>query len=413
MSRNSLMIAACLALTAVRAASREPKAPPSPVLDSDAAKAGVVKTVPGANGRGMMTVFVGKYGETVELPFDWSVKGVVNGEIETVYFHRKFSDDQSNVPFNPKPSDFKPDNFGRLELMELVVISKSAPNGLRSLQEIRSAKEKEAAAKGMDSEIIVETDNFAWPSGTFRVQTARPYILHQLYTESKNEFFILTSAGRVAAPEFGLSEERAKDYSFTIRQAEESLRKYAIASSDPVHRAGLFVPIHAASEGLFSNFKTLRFIGLFGTLAATMIVLAFWPGASGGARRARLLGRSIFTGAHLTAAVGFLATYLPISFADMRWRCSTDVMLLTFLLAPGVGSLAANSLGLRAGRVASAIGVLSALYAILILLQGRPDDLLAAEESLLGNTVLLYAAGITFGIAFVLSCGQRDRTEGA
>lgn len=414
MKISALMFAACLALAATQVSAREPKAPPSPLADEASTQPGMIKTAPNPTGYGATNLYVGKYGETIEVPYNWTAKVETRNETEAVYFHRKFSDDRNLIPFNPKPADYKVENFARLELMELVVIPKNAPGGFRSLDDLRAAKEKEAATTG--AKITVEENRFAWPRGTFRVRAIRPHRVLQIYTESRNEFLILTSAGYLNLQDFGPGEKRMEAYNYAIRRAEESLRKHVIGSSTPAPSSDegsgkAFIPIPASSRDYLANFRAPRFIGMIGTMAAVMLVLAFWPGTNASALRARLYGRSVFLGAHLTALAGFLTVFVPIIVAGMRWRNASEAVLLPLMAAPLACGLAARVLGLRVGRVVLATGALAAIEIACVLLSARPNDLLPPEYAVLGNTVLLYIAGIAFGIAFALSCGALRRTE--
>ncbi|MBI2385373.1 MAG: hypothetical protein HYV14_05090 [Elusimicrobia bacterium] len=340
----------------------------------------------------------------------------VKGETEVVYFHRNFYDDKGLAPFKLKPSNYKLDDFARLELMELMVIPKMAPGGLRSLADIRAAKDKERMEEGADYKIDDETNEYAWPRGTFHVRTTRPYRAVQTYTESQNEFFILTTGGILNDGDSGLSAKRAEDYNYTVDRALESLRKHVISSSHPPQEdaasRNLFIPVGELSPNFFSSFKTFRFVVLFGILGGALTGLAFWPGKSVRARRTRDFGRSLFVFAHLAALAGFISGYLPIAIAGVKWRVSNDATLLPVMLVLLISAFAARRLGsARAGRALAATGAIAVLWALLTILTRGPGDRLPAEFGVFGNTVILYFLGLAFGTAFALAIDHSLQAE--
>lgn len=422
MNRCNLMLSICLALTAAQSFAREPQAPPSPSGDGGVPQVGTIKEVPNPNGYGATSFYVGHYGEAIEIPYYWIAEAELRGTTEAVYFHRKFSDDNSLHPFQPKAADYKPENFARLELMELVVIPKNAPGGLRSLKAIRLAKEKEIAAKGPDSKISAEQYEYKWPRGTFQVRTSQPYRMVQTYGESPKEFYILTTGGNLATGDYGLSEKRSYEYNYAAERALESLAKHLFA----VHKETLddfvfkhapdtsnffsFVPAPNTSKDLLASFTAIRFLGLYGTLGAGMLILAFWPGASPWGRRVRLFGRSLFLFAHLSALIGFLLMYIPIISIGVKWGCSDDATLIPVLLIPWISGLAAMRLGsARTKRVLISTGVLAALWTILILLVRRSGD--SADYDVFVHTAMFHLIGMIFGIVFALAFGPLPQKE--
>jgi hypothetical protein len=396
--------------------AREPQAPPPPIADSASSQTGTINTVPNPSGYGATTLYVGKYGEAIEFPYYWSARAEVRGESEAVYFHRNFSDEQSLVPFKPKPAEYRLDDFARLELMELMVIPKNAPGALRSLADIRTAKEIESSKIGADSKFIDEKNEYAWPRGTFQVHTTRPYRAVQTYTSSPNEIFILTHGGYLKAGDFGLSKQRAEDYNYTVDRALESLRKHVIAhgkaSSADASSGAIFIPVGELSPDFFSSFKAFRFIALFGILGGVMLVIALWPGTTTRARRMRLFGKSLLLFAHLAALAGFLSAYLPIVIAGVKWRISNDATILPILLVPAISALAARSLGAtRHWRVLVSTGTVAGLWTLLAILTRESGDRLPAEFGVFGNTVILYFVGLAFGVAFILFLGPLSSNE--
>lgn len=136
MKRIFTPLALCLALSAGNLLARESTAPPPPSTSDSSTGA----LTPGPDGT---TLFVGHFGETLVVHYGWTAKAEIRGVAEIVHIHRKSHDDFGLRPFQPKPSDFKLENFAPMGLMELVVVPKNAPGGLRTLAELRAAKEKE------------------------------------------------------------------------------------------------------------------------------------------------------------------------------------------------------------------------------------------------------------------------------
>jgi len=128
MKRHLAMLIAGLSFVAAPLFAVEPATPPSPDDPEETVNA----------------VFIGRYGESFELPHGWTADAESNGLTEIVYIHRKSFDDSGLKPFHPKPSDYKLDRFATLGLLELVV----APGGLRGLSDLRAAKEKELNETG-------------------------------------------------------------------------------------------------------------------------------------------------------------------------------------------------------------------------------------------------------------------------
>ena len=411
-------------LAAAQTFAREQQSPPSPSGDGGIPQVGTIKVEPNPSGYGTTSFFVGHYGEMIEFPYSWIAEAELRGKTEAVYFHRKFSDDKNRLPFQPKPADYTLENFARLELMELIVIPKNAPGGLRSLKAIRRAKEEEIAKTGADSKIIDETNEYAWPRGTFHVKTLKPHSTVQTYGESPKEFYILTTGGSLAAGDYDLSEERAADYNYYVEHTLESLRKHLLA----VHKQTLgdfiyahspdtlnffsFAPVSDRSKDFLSSFRSVRFFGLFGTLGAGILVIAFWPGTTSRVRRARLFGRSLFFFAHLTALIGFLFVYCPISIFGVKWQSAADATFMPVLLIPWISWLAARHLGsVRTNRVLISTAMLAALWTILMVLTRHSEDSLPVEYAVFGNTVLLHLLGLIFGSAFVLAFGPLPKNE--
>lgn len=413
MKRHLTFLVLGLALAAGKSVAREPQAPPSPAGDGSSTNTGSVKAVPHPSGYGSTNIFVGHYGETIELRHEWIVKAELRGLTEVVYLHRKYRDDKRDELFHPKPGDYTPENFARLELIELVVVPKKSPGGLRSLQELRRAKEIEITQKGLESEIVEVDQENVWPRGTFYVITTKPYRLLQTYSESPNEFYILTTGDELAAGDFGFSKERADQYNFAGERAGISLGRHLLSLRE--HTLGeriswpsldAFIPLPAESGDLLRSFKTVRFIAIFGTIGAAMMVMAFWPGATPRSQTVRLFGRSIFIYSHLLALIGFISIYAPIRLAGVMWKCSDDATVLPVVAIPIFSWITAQRLGSgRSVRVAIWTGALSLIWITAWILTRDPVHPLTASTEIVGDTAFLYLLGILSGCVFFAALG--------
>ncbi|PIR17845.1 MAG: hypothetical protein COV48_08220, partial [Elusimicrobia bacterium CG11_big_fil_rev_8_21_14_0_20_64_6] len=311
MNHPSAVLVASLAFANVQLFAREPQAPPPPAVEA--------ASRPGSTGRSANgnSLFVGHYGETVEFPSSWTAEAEMRGETEAVFFHSKFEDDFQNKPLRPKKSDYRPENFTPMGLMELVVLPKDAPGGLGSLAAIRDAKELELKEQGADYEMLDKTREPGWPQATFHVKMHQPYRLWQTYSESPSAFYILTVGGEVEAGEFGLDEARTENIYAARQFVFWSLRESLKAMEGRTAAGRPFRFRDEAARDMFSGFKYFfRYDGSMPAakpmtaIAAAMLILALWPGRTAGSRRARLFGRSMLFFTLLAGFLGFLAVYL-------------------------------------------------------------------------------------------------------
>lgn len=411
MKRTHLLLAGVLSLACAQSFAREPQAPPSPDVDGSSTRTGGIRAIPHQSGYGEISLFVGQYGEAIEIPYYWAADAESRGQTEAVYFHRKYSDDQHRVPFQPKPAEYKPEDFSRLELMELVVIPKNAPGGLRSLAAIRRAKETELARSGLQFKIIDEKNEYAWPRGTFYVETVSPYRLFQTYSESPSEFYIFTVGDGSAVPH-SLGEKRAADYDYTAERAVASLRKHLLAVHKKTPGEFWFKPEPRPTGGFLAEFKQFR-LGVAATLlTAVMTILSFWPGSSLAVRRTRLFGRSLLLFSAFAATAGFLSVYIPVRFIGFNWRNSSSAELIPILLMPVIGGIAALRFGsARPRRVLMWTLGLSAIFALdlyrgILLDSVSPSGTMAYEI-----TLYLYVLGLVFGLVFALAFGLAGRDK--
>lgn len=394
MKRSLASLIFCLALSSGLLFAREPQAPPSPVSASQTGSL--------AAGRDGASIFVGHYGESIVIPHGWTARAELRETTEIVYFHRKFHDDFGYKPFRPKPVDFKLENFAPMGLMELVVVPKNAPGGLRSLKDIRLAKEKELDASGAGYQTVDESG--AWPRGTFTVRITRPYHVAQTYAQSAKEFYIFTAGGGLEEGALGLPKNRALEYRYAAVDARDSLLEHLRAGDEGSPVGTLFTEAPQTAS-ILHYFTVPRFLAVYGGVAAALLVLALLPAVS---PRARLFGWSLFLFSQLTALVGFFFLYVPVRFASLMWANPGDAALVPVLLIPAAAWLAARRFAsVHTGRVLAATGMLAALGAAILLLGPRAASPLPAEMALFGVTVLLHLLGLAAGFVFALAFGPR------
>lgn len=143
--------------------------------------------------------YVGRYGEVFKLRGGWTIAPFMSGDIEVLNLHpatRRQGPRRLLLPFEPKPSDFEPEKFTELELIQLMIIPRSSA-AFRSLDELKQAKLRDLKASGV-AFYVLDRPHFPafrgyWPEGTFEVIVERPYRLSQLYTATSSFTCILTT----------------------------------------------------------------------------------------------------------------------------------------------------------------------------------------------------------------------------
>lgn len=143
--------------------------------------------------------YVGRYGEVFKLRGGWTIAPFMSGDIEVLNLHpatRRQGPRKLLLPFTPKPSDFEPEKFTDLGLIQLMIIPRSS-DAFRSLNELKQAKLRDLKASGVAFHILDQPHFPAfrgyWPEGTFEVIVDRPYRLSQLYTATSSFTCILTA----------------------------------------------------------------------------------------------------------------------------------------------------------------------------------------------------------------------------
>ena len=208
MKRHFASLVLSLALTAARSPAREPQAPPSPSTKDGARKVGTIRPNSDPdNGAEDFVDYVGNFGEVFKLPTGEVIDASMRGGIEVINFYPEFRPDRDSMEFfKPKPADFAPENFSRLQLIQLLIIPRAA-DAFHSLAELKEAKIKDLRASGVKFEVIEDpfsgSPTGQWPVGTFEIVVNSPYRLTQLYTATASYLGILTSGRDVPASTYG------------------------------------------------------------------------------------------------------------------------------------------------------------------------------------------------------------------
>ncbi|MFA6029827.1 MAG: hypothetical protein WC969_08240 [Elusimicrobiota bacterium] len=150
-------------------------------------------------------VFVGRYGEVITYEGGCVIEAEMRGPVEVVrsYSRRVYHPETKTFTVQfPKPEDFTPEKFAPMELVQLLVIPKDVPGGLKDLASMRRAKEDELSRAGL-TYALKDAQSFEFPPGSFEVRVSSPYRLVQTYTESKEHFFILTGGGVYGDTNYG------------------------------------------------------------------------------------------------------------------------------------------------------------------------------------------------------------------
>lgn len=438
------LLAAGLALFAAQSFALEPQAPAS--SPSATVKVGAVKKLPDPNHPSEEVFFyVGHYGEAIEVPYGWNAAGELVDGSEIVRFRRKSHDMFGLKPIALKASDFKPENFAPMGLMELLVIPKHGPGGPRSLKSLRRAKEEELTRNGVRFEITEETNEYAWPRGSFHLSTLSPYHVTQTYGESPREAYILTR-GYLNDGEYGLGADRRLEFQQASMDAESSLSRHLMAVHKETLGEALFYFDKTASEDLFKGFKiylrtkdTLKDREFMEYIAAykagdrkrmdrlnagefmdgrplslklivitvgLLLALSFWPGDDPRLRRPRLFARSLLIFPFMTGLAGFLIVYVPARLANAVWTYDELAILLPVLPIPWISWMASRKLGsANPKRVLISTGALAAVWAALIVWDPPSRNTDLNTITIFDITMLLSFVGAIFAAAFALAFG--------
>lgn len=285
------------------------------------------------------SIYVGNYGETLEIPGGWAAEAEMHGEAEVVRFHRAYKDLLKLHPYDVKGSDYKPENFTKMGLIQVIVIPKTAPGGFHDLAAMRRAKEadlrKESVEYGLKD---ADVNNAFWTPPAFDVVVTRPYRLAQTYAQSRSELFILTTG----------YDFRAKDYGFTrdeIAELEDAADTVTRSLSDDL--AKVQSPTKRPPEDdvlFFVRNANPRFLAGVCVFLGLMLLLAVWPGEIERREKFRRFAISMLVFLPGSAALGFMAVALPPLLGRPGWNNYGTPSALAILFLPPLAYVLARRL---------------------------------------------------------------------
>lgn len=391
MKRQFTLLVIYLAL-AVQCLALEPEAPPSPIDPGAPAKHSLRRDSEDAG----ENVFIGHFGEIVRVPHFWAVDAKMQGPIEQVNFHFKTIDPMRmfSASFSPKATDYVPENFARLRLMQMLVIPKDVPGGFQSLEVLRESKAKDLSATGNPYDLR-HVGEYPWPPGTFWISISTPYPLFQLYTQSDKNFFIVTSG---ASP-FDLDR---KDPVLANSTA-------GLASSLSTYVYQFVAPPAETLSSLDLGVAALPWVGI----CVIAVALGFLPKNGNWLGRLRLMGRMTFG-----LATAAMLVCIPIFFISMRLgmtRTINEAAMLFFvgLISPWVCRAASARLNGRKpwrvfawSAVANILPVSLSLIFMAQIFSGPAFSL--GSVDLLMLTLALGATALLNGAAFGLAHAEES-----
>lgn len=332
--------------------------------------------------------FVGHYGETFRFCPTCEASSEMQGLTEVIRLHESVrkTDKGAFVPFDPKPGEYVPQNFTPLNLGQLIVVPKGAPNGFRSLRKLRQAKEKELALSGVRYKLLPErpAEYDLWPQDTFGVVVSTPYRLFQLYTQSDKNFFILTAGID------DLSHPDAGDIRFVCNSLQKYLRQFSRQVSED-----------------YLIFKDSLFMIPWGALIVIFGALGFAPKHDGWRGRVRLIGRTVLLFSVVLPLLAWAILFWGWRNGFDKWVNGGSIDFGVLFVMPWVnGALSYGLGGRRLMRVffwtvgivalplaASFVGALDFFQEIAVF-QGRADFVTMSWELM----VFAAACGICLGL---------------
>lgn len=339
-------------------------------------------------------VFVGHFGEPIQLPYGWAAAAEMQGPTESIHIYRSrtklvhTSQGTGYVPDIPSASDFTPENLTSQGLIALIAAPKDAPGGYRDLEDLRHAKERELSARGADFRI---EDNCGYkqqmefPAHSFQVWINSPYRLYQCYTASPEAIFILSSADpRTSAPG---SSEIWRPLEMVQRSLERYLHAVVPPSAPALDLRGF--------KGFWKGWLPL--CGVF-------ILLMALPGAGALVKRANVVGRNLLIFVNLFGLIGFLIPVVSYRF-DLGaglWRNSGTISVIPAVLGPWFFAWVADRFCGADGKRVFRWSWVAAVPLIAISLQDHFQPSAPVSDVILGSTLVCALEGIAFGLVLSL-----------
>ena len=294
--------------------------------------------------------FVGHYGLTFNYDAALVAQARMEGSVEIIQLHHFL--DQRFKRFIPAPGDWRPENFTKHELVQVVIAPLSLSN-YATLEDLIRDKAAAMDAQGLKYELSVQKDDFVLsalePAGTHAVLIHEPYCLEQTYYRSKSLSFILSNGCnehlasrriKLAITEFINAEipkpPRPRLTQFLSENPAAAAKLLLIVSTTVTFRFLTLSLLLLLTYFLGPRMRRAFSIGIHGTLAGLSGALAAWLIARG----AFLVGQH---GLKPTAVVSIVllsqAAAMAVvsrkrqgaSWLDLSWR------VFPGLLVPAVG----------------------------------------------------------------------------
>jgi hypothetical protein len=144
------------------------------------------------------TFYIGNYGEAFSYSDDWILnRPIIKDGVEVIRLHAERDDDGNPIGFTPEAAFADLKKYTPRGLVQLLVIPNSLVGNL-PFEDLRAAKLRDLTSQGATFDIADSPPpSFQWPQHTFQVFTRKPFHLYQLYVESGNRRFILTTGLRL------------------------------------------------------------------------------------------------------------------------------------------------------------------------------------------------------------------------
>lgn len=319
-----------------------------------------------------LALFVGHYGETFEFdPQAAVVEAEMHGPIEVVRIHDiQRSEPPDFIPhrFSPTAEDFRPENFEKLTLRELLVIPKGLPGTSKTLAEMKAAKAAQLSSSPTRYRILDKPQGSPdWPEGSFEVVTDLPYRLWQIYAEAPKEFLIYSMGTDPSLQRQGVSENNS-----VARNLRKRTRETEWTDLIPAPRAAAVV---------------LALNGLFALIAG--IPAAF------GRRRRRILGLSLLGFCDGVYALAYLACSADAAFSIGVLQRARDVQITAIVIVTLAALALARHLRAPNFKVVGTATVLAAIFVIHDVIRTRGSELILPPLD------LIHQADVAFVVFFL------------
>lgn len=337
-------------------------------------------------------LFVGRYGETLAYPIDWTAFAEMRGAVELIRFYETRP---LGRPYRPPPTSKDFDDFANYlprYLIQIAVFPKNMPGSPKTLKELRAARGKELSAASIEFDPYEIHKHLGyWPPDSFDLRIKKPYGLYQLFTQSPEHFFVLTA---------GLSDTEKRVY-FEMEAIRSGLRDYMEKFLPEMRKYDL---------DAFEVFDDLWARYIWYIVCGFAFLLAILPSP-----KMELTGLSIVLFAHAFACYAWLSA---IALTLLKSTHLIGIpLLLIFLALPWLSRALSKAWdGTRLNRVFWSVASLSALLGLFMAKTWSPRSAsIAVNEQ--GARTIIYASAIIFlrvgaffGLCFGLAHRRPDKT---